>query len=204
MDISDNICNSIYKSCIRVVDSVVISNPEMRLIANHEFENFILHLNSKIGKIQNYLNLELPTKDKIIKSNAPNFIFELTIHPDKSSEFKVTYKSYASRNFDPSYLLSKVRIKRGYVYFIKSEFGYKIGCTSNIEKRLKIFEVKLPFRINLESFIECKDHNKLESMLHGLLSHKRIDGEWFDLCDSDFIDIDKVVNNIGLNRIVYG
>jgi len=60
--------------------------------------------------------------------------------------------------------------------------------------------IKLPFKVNLESFIECKDHNKLESMLHNLLSHKRIDGEWFDLNETDFNEIDLVIKNMGLVR----
>jgi len=176
----------------------------MKAIAYHEFDNFIWRLNSKIGKVQYYLNNETNDSPKVVRSNGTNFTFEFTIYPDKTSEFRVSLRTTSYRKFDSSYLLSKAKVNKGYVYFIKSEFGYKIGCTNNIAKRLKIFEVKLPFKVNLESYIESKDHNKLESMLHNLLSHKRIDGEWFDLTENDFSEIDLVIKNMGLIRLQNG
>ena len=90
----------------------------------------------------------------------------------------------------------------GYVYFISSPYGIKIGCTYRLDQRLKTFEVKLPFKVELHSFIECPNHSKLESTLHNLLSHKRINGEWFDLSESDFTEIDLLISNMKLKRTI--
>lgn len=104
------------------------------------------------------------------------------------------------RTFDSSYLLSKVHVNPGFVYFIKSDYGVKIGCTKNLTDRLNVFNVKLPFKIELESFVRVIEYSKIESLLHHLLSHKNINGEWFDLDKNDFIEIDTILNNINLKR----
>lgn len=90
----------------------------------------------------------------------------------------------------------------GYVYFVKSDYGFKIGYTTNLTTRLNTFGVKLPFKILLNSYIETFDYKNIELMLHKMLSHKRLNGEWFSLTDNDFSDIDKIIKNINLKRII--
>lgn len=72
----------------------------------------------------------------------------------------------------------------GFVYFIKSDSGLvKIGRTTNFEKRMKTFGVKLPFLVNVEHVFETTDIVNVEKKFHEVFADRRVDGEWFDLGD---------------------
>jgi hypothetical protein len=74
----------------------------------------------------------------------------------------------------------------GYVYLLKSSSGYwKIGKTVDPDNRLQTFSVKLPFEVEYEHLIPCKDHRAAESGLHRRFDAKRVNGEWFDLSPAD-------------------
>lgn len=74
----------------------------------------------------------------------------------------------------------------GWVYLLKSPRNhYKIGHTNNPENRLRTFNVKLPFDVEYEHLIECKDRFIAERDLHALFAAKRINGEWFALDPDD-------------------
>jgi len=86
----------------------------------------------------------------------------------------------------------------GYVYFIESKFGWKIGKTRDLDNRHKTFDVKLPFKFALRHFIKSHDITKLEIYFHELFKHRRINGEWF-LITGD--EIRKAVSDRGDLRI---
>jgi hypothetical protein len=67
----------------------------------------------------------------------------------------------------------------GYVYFIESKFGWKIGKTRDLNNRRKTFEVKLPFKFKLRYFIKSHDITKLEIFFHDLFKSKHVNGEWY-------------------------
>lgn len=72
------------------------------------------------------------------------------------------------------------------VYIIKDAAGhYKIGCTSNVSDRLRMFGVKLPFEIELEHFIPTVSYRALERKLHRQYKSKKIRGEWYKLEPED-------------------
>lgn len=73
----------------------------------------------------------------------------------------------------------------GYVYVIRSPYGFKIGKTVNIRSRTRLFEVRLPFPISVEHYAWFDDYSKAERMFHEMYFHKRLEGEWFDLTQSD-------------------
>lgn len=73
----------------------------------------------------------------------------------------------------------------GYVYLIKSDFGYKIGKTVNIKSRTSLFDVRLPFPIKLINYAWYENYTAAERALHVKFGHKRLEGEWFDLDASD-------------------
>lgn len=82
---------------------------------------------------------------------------------------------------------------RGHVYVIKGERGaYKIGKTNNLDNRLKLFHVKLPFDIHLIHAIPSGDIDLLEKELHQKYDAQRINGEWFELSDEDIEEIKKL------------
>jgi hypothetical protein len=78
------------------------------------------------------------------------------------------------------------RVNVGTVYILGSSTSYyKIGRTTNLQKRLHNFGVKLPFEVWLAMSIRCLDHVWAEKYLHAVFGKKRVNGEWFTLSDID-------------------
>lgn len=77
----------------------------------------------------------------------------------------------------------------GYVYLLRSEYGYKIGKTVSMKSRTRLFEVKLPFRFSIEHFAHFQDYSQAERDLHDHFRTKRLEGEWFDLLPEDILHI---------------
>jgi len=73
----------------------------------------------------------------------------------------------------------------GYVYVIRSSYGFKIGKTVNLKERTRLFEVKLPFKISVEHYAWFEDYTAAERDFHRRFHDKRLEGEWFDLSPSD-------------------
>lgn len=75
----------------------------------------------------------------------------------------------------------------GYVYFVQEYMNgsFKIGKTKNLEKRMNIFGVKLPFENKLIFLIKTGNHHQTEVAFHKHFSDKRLEGEWFALNKED-------------------
>ena len=75
----------------------------------------------------------------------------------------------------------------GYVYFVQEYMNgsFKIGKTKNLEKRMNIFGVKLPFENKLIFLIKTGNHHQTEASFHKHFSDKRLEGEWFALNKDD-------------------
>lgn len=75
----------------------------------------------------------------------------------------------------------------GYVYFVQEYMNgsFKIGKTKNLEKRMNVFGVKLPFENKLIFLIKTGNHHQTEVAFHKHFSNKRLEGEWFALNKSD-------------------
>ena len=191
---------ALYKGVRIAVDKLIGNNTELQSKSEQEINNFLNRVRKKSASLQAYLVSEFRNADKIIKSTTENFIFTYTIFRDKTSRIDVSAFNKYNRSYDSSFLESKVRIDAGYVYFIESDYGIKIGCTYRLTNRLNVFSVRLPFKIKLHSFIRVKDYSRLETTFHNLLKHKRLNGEWFDLSTEDFSEIDTLVANMKLKR----
>lgn len=99
---------------------------------------------------------------------------------DYNKKINKYIESKDSRNKNSKYT-------KGLVYLLKSKEDniYKIGVTTNINKRLPQIATKLPFEIKLEHKIEHNAIYKLEKFLHEKFDEKRLNGEWFRLSDND-------------------
>ncbi len=77
----------------------------------------------------------------------------------------------------------------GYVYFVQEHMNgtFKIGKTKHIEKRMNVFGVKLPFKNELIYLIKTGNHHQTEVAFHNHFSHKRLEGEWFQLNQDDVV-----------------
>ncbi len=73
----------------------------------------------------------------------------------------------------------------GYVYLLRSEYGFKIGKTVSMRSRTRLFEVKLPFRFSVEHFAHFENYTEAERTLHDHFRSQRLEGEWFDLKPAD-------------------
>lgn len=77
----------------------------------------------------------------------------------------------------------------GFVYVIRSEYGYKIGKTVNLKDRTRLFAVKLPFPISIEHYAWFEDYTAAERNFHLMFHVKRKEGEWFSLDTNDLAKI---------------
>lgn len=92
-----------------------------------------------------------------------------------------------SQEYVPS-TSSKRCVEAGYVYFLKAENGLtKIGCTNDVEKRMRAISTMSPERLQLIGVIKTNHKYKLESKLHDKYDNKRKHGEWFSLSDSELV-----------------
>lgn len=77
--------------------------------------------------------------------------------------------------------------KKGQVYLI-SAVGlnrYKIGSTTDLDKRLLALQSFSPVALEVLAVIECSDIEKAEAWLHTKFASCRHHSEWFDLSDDD-------------------
>lgn len=85
--------------------------------------------------------------------------------------------------------LSKAFAKKSGIYILYSCGYYKIGITSNIQKRINTLQTGNPFLIQLVFFKIVNGANTLENELHKKYKNKNVLGEWFWLNNEDVQDI---------------
>ena len=79
--------------------------------------------------------------------------------------------------------------RAGFVYVIRSSYGYKIGKTKRMKQRSQLFSVKLPFEIEVVHYAWFEDYSRAELELHRRFKTKRLNGEWFQLTHGDVEEI---------------
>lgn len=92
----------------------------------------------------------------------------------------------------------------GYVYFVQEHMNgtFKIGKTKHIEKRMNLFNVKLPFENKLIFLIKTGNHHQTEVAFHKHFSNKRVEGEWFTLNREDINWIKEGKYTIKINQTI--
>lgn len=76
--------------------------------------------------------------------------------------------------------------ERNYVYFIRVPSGItKIGCTTNLENRIKGIQGMCSEPLTLLGTIETPEQYKVEESLHEYFTDKQVHGEWYDVSTSD-------------------
>lgn len=121
------------------------------------------------------------------------FIISSKVHSTKSSVEKVDKETIFI--FEPNLqelnqiiqLPTLTGKAPGYVYFVQEYMtgSFKIGKTKHIDRRMNVFNVKLPFENKLIFLIKSADHHQTEIAFHEYFSGKRLEGEWFNLTRDD-------------------
>lgn len=73
----------------------------------------------------------------------------------------------------------------GYVYLIEFGSEYKIGNSSNVERRFRELKTQMPYEGKIIHTIETGDPEGIEAYWHQFFSEKRLKGEWFKLSKDD-------------------
>ena len=73
----------------------------------------------------------------------------------------------------------------GYVYLMQFGTEYKIGTSSNVDRRFRELKTQMPYEGKVIHTIETGDPEGIEAYWHGYFSEKRLKGEWFKLSASD-------------------
>ena len=81
--------------------------------------------------------------------------------------------------------------KYGHVYLLRAGEYYKIGQSSDLEKRVKSINVALPDKATLEHAISTDDPPGIETYWHRRFADRRANGEWFKLSKADVLAFKK-------------
>lgn len=67
------------------------------------------------------------------------------------------------------------------LYLIKAGENYKIGISTDINRRIQGLQTASPFKVICVAYYKTEESaRKVESQLHTLFKQYRLEGEWFD------------------------
>jgi hypothetical protein len=90
----------------------------------------------------------------------------------------------------------------GFVYLIQAghDTRFKIGCTTDVPRRLGSLQTSAPVRLHLLGVKRARDMYDEEKRWHAEFAASRALGEWFDLDEQQFLRIAKALRaKYGIN-----
>lgn len=84
----------------------------------------------------------------------------------------------------------------GYVYFLELNGFYKIGSSTNYDKRYRQLCTGMPIQPKIEYVLKTMYYRQIEEALHRRFCTKRARGEWFNLDQAD-LDYIKTLDESG-------
>ncbi|TRZ80529.1 hypothetical protein D4R86_04215 [bacterium] len=160
------------------------------------FDNWF---NKKIQAIHDYYK---SSKEKerisyIIREGS--FSIRLTFYRNGETHFHIDHYYTNNSIIKDANIIKEYCLDVGSVYFLESEFGWKIGKTTNIRRRKNIFDVKLPFKYAVRFHIKTSEKTKLEKYFHQYFKDKLINGEWFLISEDDIRNVAQNINGYKLS-----
>lgn len=194
---------SLFKNFNFRIEILIKNDADFLMQARKNFDDFLMKIHNANNALMKYIETEKRKPQIRVDYQYKNIYYGFFIFQDLSSSFKIKISTTSEMKNPPTYVLEKLKTIYGYVYFLKSEFGYKIGFASKLKQRLRTFGVKLPFKFELHSTIKTPQYKALEIILHDLLKEKNVNGEWFSIDDEDFKNIDIILKNMKLERKLF-
>ena len=92
--------------------------------------------------------------------------------------------------------------EQGYVYLVHAEGSkfYKIGKSTNPDRRIIQISLKMPFPVRLKKIWRSNFMSYSEKFLHSFFDHLRVNGEWF-LFPDDGVDFKFLTHPTTVDRI---
>lgn len=86
----------------------------------------------------------------------------------------------------------KYGFESGFIYVVEMEGQgiYKIGRTTDVQKRLTQFGIQPPFRYRLRFAHRVDCQERVERFLHVIYKAQRLNGEWFRLSEHQLAEIE--------------
>jgi hypothetical protein len=157
-------------------------------------------LDHKRNAIREYY-LVLHKEAKLSLSYCKNsFKIRLTFLPDGELQLNLEYSQTQNTTIREKKVMKEYKSDPGYVYFLESEFGWKIGKTRDLKRRFRIFEVKLPFKFAVRFTVKTPLMNDLEALYHNYFKEKHINGEWYLITTSDIMECVSKTPELRLKR----
>jgi hypothetical protein len=196
----EKLTKSLHSKYVMSSPSLLMGKTFLKPSANSLFNQLINKIHNCELSIINYVKKPIIERKRKYEVSVENLNFKMSyvINEDLTSNLFLNYIESQKLDFNDCFIESHIDLQKNqYVYFIKSEYGYKIGKTKDINQRLNTFGVKLPFKIELYSYIETKRMDECEIFYHEMLFDRRLNGEWFNLNESDFTTIKMLSKNWG-------
>lgn len=115
-------------------------------------------------------NLHTVRRDKLLNHTAP---WDLSCGCARYEYIAAQPKKPVPRWCDRSY-----RLNGKYLYIIEEEGGnFKVGVSNNPERRLRLLQTGNPRKLDLISVFD--NEPGLERLIHIVLDHRNLNGEWF-------------------------
>ncbi|MFP4698717.1 MAG: GIY-YIG nuclease family protein [Eubacteriales bacterium] len=189
-DITDFLWDSIYK------DEFKNYNLYDWLQAKVHYDDFIevysdplkivkFKMNRSVNEKLYFQNVVNPldlynTLNELTQRNLKDFLPKATENYNKAIKLKRGLPKELSEK-------TKSKTVSGVVYLLErtDKPQYKIGVTTNMERRLNQLTPKMPFEVIVANKIKSNDIYGLEAKLHKKYKDKHINGEWFALDKKD-------------------
>jgi len=170
----------------------LIGRRHMKREITELFNSLLMKIHRTEVAICGYVKRDISQRADKYRISIENENIELSFSINKNLTSVLEFRFIETKKclFQDNFIERHVDLQRDkYVYFLKSDFGFKIGKTKDLSKRKNIFDVRLPFKTEVYAYILTKKMNECELFFHDILKERRINGEWFDLTEKDFITI---------------
>lgn len=173
----------------------------MKKIFESDLVGFICYFRKKGSKTACYLISKDKSDDLVLIAKSSRFVVTFIVKKSGNSSLSLELRTEVSSLIQNSQLESFITSEHGYVYFVCSEYGYKIGCAKDYKSRVKSLGTIMPFDYDVTHVIECVNYQELERILHKAFESKRIKGEWFKIDNDDMKDVQKICDNYNARLI---